>query len=106
MGADVRLVKAGFGIAFKESWEQALADVVAGAGKPYAIPAGASDHPLGGLGFASWAREVEMQEAELGYFSTRSSCARLRAQPRQASSLASPTGRASPGAAMRDGASA
>ena len=59
MGADVRLVKAGFGIGFKESWEQALADVVAGGGTPYAIPAGGSDHPLGGLGFASWAREVE-----------------------------------------------
>jgi 1-aminocyclopropane-1-carboxylate deaminase len=68
MGADVRLVKAGFGIGFKESWEQALADVVAGGGKPYAIPAGASDHALGGLGFASWAREVEAQEAELGMF--------------------------------------
>jgi 1-aminocyclopropane-1-carboxylate deaminase len=68
MGADVRLVKAGFGIGFKESWEQALADVVAGGGRPYAIPAGASDHPLGGLGFASWAREVEAQEAELGVF--------------------------------------
>src|SRR5512147_1480224 len=63
MGADVRLVKAGFGIGFKESWEQALADVEAAGGKPYAIPAGASDHPLGGLGFASWAREVEAQEA-------------------------------------------
>ena len=37
-------------------------------GTPYAIPAGASDHPLGGLGFASWAREVEAQEAELGVF--------------------------------------
>ncbi len=68
MGADVRLVKAGFGIGFKESWEQALADVVAGGGTPYAIPAGASDHPMGGLGFASWAREVEAQEAELGVF--------------------------------------
>jgi 1-aminocyclopropane-1-carboxylate deaminase len=34
----------------------------------HAIPAGASDHPLGGLGFASWAREVEAQEAELGVF--------------------------------------
>lgn len=68
MGADVRLVKAGFGIGFKESWEQALSDVVSGGGKPYAIPAGASDHPLGGLGFASWAREVEVQEQELGVF--------------------------------------
>ena len=29
MGADVRLVQAGFGIGFKESWEQALADVEA-----------------------------------------------------------------------------
>src|SRR6476646_8954871 len=68
MGADVRLVKAGFGIAFKESWEQALDDVRAAGGKPYAIPAGASDHPLGGLGFAGWAAEVERQEQELGVF--------------------------------------
>lgn len=68
MGADVRLVQAGFGIGFKESWEQALAEIDARGGRPYAIPAGASDHPLGGLGFASWAREVEAQEAELGVF--------------------------------------
>jgi 1-aminocyclopropane-1-carboxylate deaminase len=68
MGADVRLVKAGFGIGFKESWEQALAEITAAGGKPYAIPAGASDHPLGGLGFASWAREVESQERDLGIF--------------------------------------
>lgn len=67
-GAEVRLVRAGFDIGFKESWEQALADVVARGGKPYAIPAGASDHPLGGLGFASWAHEVAAQEAELGVF--------------------------------------
>ena len=68
MGADVRLVKAGFGIGFKESWEQALAEIEAAGGKPYAIPAGASDHPLGGLGFASWARELEAQERDLGIF--------------------------------------
>jgi 1-aminocyclopropane-1-carboxylate deaminase len=68
MGADVRLVRAGFGIGFKESWDQALRDVEASGGKPYAIPAGASDHPLGGLGFAGWAREVEAQERELGVF--------------------------------------
>ena len=68
MGAEVRLVKAGFGIGFKESWEQALAEIKAAGGKPYAIPAGASDHPLGGLGFASWGREVEAQERELGVF--------------------------------------
>jgi 1-aminocyclopropane-1-carboxylate deaminase len=68
MGADVRLVQAGFGIGFKESWEQALADVEARGGKPYPIPAGASDHPLGGLGFAGWALEVERQEREIGVF--------------------------------------
>ena len=66
MGADVRLVRAGFGIGFKESWEQAIAEIEARGGTPYAIPAGASDHPLGGLGFAGWALEVEEQEAELG----------------------------------------
>jgi 1-aminocyclopropane-1-carboxylate deaminase len=68
MGADVRLVEAGFGIGFKASWEQALADVEAAGGDPYPIPAGASDHELGGLGFASWAMEVERQERELGLF--------------------------------------
>jgi 1-aminocyclopropane-1-carboxylate deaminase len=67
-GADVRLVKAGFGIGFKESWEAALREIEQAGGKPYAIPAGASDHPLGGLGFATWAHEVAAQEAELGVF--------------------------------------
>jgi 1-aminocyclopropane-1-carboxylate deaminase len=68
LGADVRLVKAGFGIGFKESWEGAIRDIEASGGQPYAIPAGASDHPLGGLGFAGWAREVEQQERDLGVF--------------------------------------
>jgi 1-aminocyclopropane-1-carboxylate deaminase len=68
MGADVRLDPSGFSIGFRESWQQALADVEAAGGTPYAIPAGASDHRLGGLGFAGWAAEVERQEAELGVF--------------------------------------
>src|SRR5690348_3407070 len=68
MGADVRLVQAEFGIGFKESWEQALRGIEEAGGKPYAIPAGASDHPLGGLGFARWAFEVAEQERELGVF--------------------------------------
>ena len=68
MGADVRLSDAGFDIAFRPSWEEALASVEAAGGKPYAIPAGASDHPLGGLGFARWADEVAAQERELGVF--------------------------------------
>ncbi|MFE0730497.1 1-aminocyclopropane-1-carboxylate deaminase [Streptomyces antibioticus] len=67
-GADVRLVRAGFGIGFKESWEQALREVEESGGRPYPIPAGASDHPLGGLGFAGWAYEVAEQEGELGVF--------------------------------------
>jgi 1-aminocyclopropane-1-carboxylate deaminase len=67
-GADVRLVKAEFGIGFKESWEQAISEIEASGGKPYAIPAGASDHPLGGMGFARWAYELAEQEAELGVF--------------------------------------
>jgi 1-aminocyclopropane-1-carboxylate deaminase len=68
MGADVRLSDAGFDIALRPSWEDALASVEAAGGKPYAIPAGASDHPLGGLGFARWADEVAAQEGELGVF--------------------------------------
>ena len=66
MGADVRLVRAGFDIGFKESWEKAILEIEERGGRPYAIPAGASDHPLGGLGFAGWAKEVERQEVELG----------------------------------------
>src|SRR3984957_5008405 len=68
MGADVRLVDAGFGIGVKPSWEQALDDVRARGGVPYPIPAGASDHRLGGLGFANWAEEVREQERQLGVF--------------------------------------
>jgi len=68
MGADVRLVDAGFDIAFRPSWQDALDSVVAAGGKPYPIPAGGSDHPLGGLGFARWAEEVAQQEDELGVF--------------------------------------
>ena len=68
MGAEVRLDPAGFDIGFRDSWKQALDDVEARGGTPYAIPAGASDHRLGGLGFANWAYEVAEQERELGVF--------------------------------------
>ncbi len=68
MGAEVRLDPAGFGIGVKDSWHRAIEDVKARGGTPYAIPAGGSDHRLGGLGFANWAREVERQEQELGVF--------------------------------------
>src|SRR5919197_1041289 len=66
--AEVRLGPAGFDIGIRPSWEEALASVEERGGKPYAIPAGASDHPLGGLGFARWADEVAEQERDLGVF--------------------------------------
>lgn len=68
MGGDLRIDPAGFDIGYRDSWKQALESVEDAGGKPYPIPAGASDHPLGGLGFANWAREVAAQEAELATF--------------------------------------
>jgi 1-aminocyclopropane-1-carboxylate deaminase len=68
MGGDIRMDEAGFDIGVRDSWRRAIESVEAAGGRPYAIPAGASDHPLGGLGFANWAREVAAQEAELGVF--------------------------------------
>jgi 1-aminocyclopropane-1-carboxylate deaminase len=66
MGADSRLDDAGFDIGVRDSWKNALAEVEASGGKPYPIPAGASEHPLGGLGFANWAFELAEQEKALG----------------------------------------
>jgi 1-aminocyclopropane-1-carboxylate deaminase len=66
MGGDIRMDEAGFDIGIRDSWRQALDSVEAAGGRPYPIPAGASDHPLGGLGFANWVREVAAQEAGLG----------------------------------------
>ncbi|MFT4295352.1 MAG: 1-aminocyclopropane-1-carboxylate deaminase [Micropruina sp.] len=66
MGADSRLDPSGFDIGIRDSWKDALAEVEASGGTPYPIPAGASEHPLGGLGFANWAFEVAEQERELG----------------------------------------
>jgi 1-aminocyclopropane-1-carboxylate deaminase len=67
MGADVRLVDEGFDIGIRQSWEAAIEEVKASGGKPYAIPAGASVHPLGGLGYVGFAEEVRAQEHELGF---------------------------------------
>ena len=67
MGADVRLDSAGFDIGIHPSWERALHDVREAGGKPFAIPAGCSEHPKGGLGFVGFAEEVRQQEAELGF---------------------------------------
>jgi len=67
LGADVRLDAAGFDIGIRPSWEQAMEDVRKAGGKPFPIPAGCSEHPLGGLGFVGFAEEVRAQEAELGF---------------------------------------
>jgi 1-aminocyclopropane-1-carboxylate deaminase len=68
MGADVRLDPAGFDIGLRSSWEGAIREVEKEGGKPYGIPAGASEHRLGGLGFANWAFEVAEQEQQAGVF--------------------------------------
>jgi 1-aminocyclopropane-1-carboxylate deaminase len=68
MGGGIRMDRAGFDIGIRDSWERAMEEVRAAGGTPYGIPAGASEHRLGGLGFANWAREVAQQEAELGVF--------------------------------------
>ena len=68
MGGDVRMDQSGFGIEHKSTLAQLTEEIKNKGGKPYYIPAGASDHPLGGLGFARWAFEVEQQEKELGIF--------------------------------------
>jgi 1-aminocyclopropane-1-carboxylate deaminase len=66
MGADARLDPHGFDIGIRDSWKDALREVEEAGGRPYPIPAGASEHPLGGLGFANWAFEVADQEQALG----------------------------------------
>ncbi len=68
MGAEPRLDASTFGIEHKPTAASLTDEVKAEGGKPYYIPAGASDHPLGGLGFARWAFEVAAQEKDLGVF--------------------------------------
>jgi len=67
MGAEIELIDEGFDIGIRESWEAALEDVKDKGGTPYAIPAGASVHKFGGLGFVGFAEEVRVQEKELGF---------------------------------------
>jgi 1-aminocyclopropane-1-carboxylate deaminase len=67
MGADVQMVDDGFDIGIRKSWQDAIEDVKAKGGKPYPIPAGASVHKYGGLGYVGFAEEVRAQERELGF---------------------------------------
>ena len=66
MGAEIELVDEGFDIGIRESWERAMEDVKDKGGTPYPIPAGASVHKFGGLGFVGFAEEVRAQEKTLG----------------------------------------
>ena len=68
MNASVHLDPSGFSISHKDTLKKVQSDITSSGGKPYYIPAGASDHPLGGLGFARWAFEVRQQEIQLGLF--------------------------------------
>lgn len=75
MGGDVRLNNEPFHIGHKTATKQAMDDVAQKGGKPYYVPAGASDHPLGGLGFTNFVVELAEQERQLGiYFDTLVVC--------------------------------
>ena len=67
MGADSRLVNEGFDIGIRKSWEDAMQSVRDEGGKPYGIPAGASVHKYGGLGYVGFSEEVREQEKDLGF---------------------------------------
>ena len=67
MGADSRLVNEGFDIGIRKSWEDAMQSVRDEGGKPYGIPAGASVHKYGGLGYVGFAEEVREQEKDFGF---------------------------------------
>ena len=67
LGAEIEFSQEDFSIALKESWARGVEAVRRAGGKPYGIPAGASDHPLGGLGYAGFAEELRKQEKDLGF---------------------------------------
>ena len=103
-GADVRLVRAEFGIGFKESWEQALREIESSGGgrtrsrpAPPTIPSAASASPTGPTSSPS-------RNASSASSSTPLSCARSPAAPRPGWSPASP--RSPAPAAGRGGSSA
>ena len=68
MGARTIFEGRGYSTAVKDTWERALEQVRSEGGHPYAIPAGASDHPLGGLGYVLFAEELAAQERERDLF--------------------------------------
>lgn len=67
MGAESQIVDDGFDISIRQSWQNAIQSVKDEGGIPYGIPAGASVHKFGGLGYVDFADEVRSQEEELGF---------------------------------------
>lgn len=68
MGGHPILEGYGYSTCRKATWENALEEVRRQGGRPYPIPAGASDHPLGGLGYAHFADELLLQEQSFNLF--------------------------------------
>jgi 1-aminocyclopropane-1-carboxylate deaminase len=68
MGGDVRLNQEGFHIGHKTATKDAVEEIEKKGGKPYYVPAGASDHELGGLGFTKFVVELAEQEKAIGVF--------------------------------------
>ena len=68
MGGEVRLNQEGFGIGHKTAAADVMEEAKAKGEVPYYIPAGASDHELGGLGFVECMVEIGEQEKALGVF--------------------------------------
>ena len=68
MGGDVRLNEEGFHIGHKSATKEAVEEIERKGGEPYYIPAGASDHELGGLGFTNMVVELAEQEKQTGIF--------------------------------------
>ena len=68
MGAEVRLDPAGSTSGFARAGSRPSPTSRRAVGSHTRSPAGASDHALGGLGFARWADEVADQERKLGIF--------------------------------------
>ena len=67
LGAEIAFSQEDFSIALRENWARGVEAVRKAGGKPYGIPAGASDHPLGGLGYVGFAEELRKQEKDLGF---------------------------------------
>jgi 1-aminocyclopropane-1-carboxylate deaminase/D-cysteine desulfhydrase-like pyridoxal-dependent ACC family enzyme len=95
MGGNPIMGGYGYSTTEKDTWV-GLEEVRAKGGKPYAIPAGASDHPLGGLGYANFADEVAMQNSSWASSSTTSWWPPVPVPPRPAWWWASPRRKASP----------